>query len=44
MVTDFCDACGVDRVAAAEAVFDRYYPQDKMSTRARAQLEARFGS
>lgn len=38
-----CDSCGIDSVAAAVAVFDRYYPEHEMSERARRQLIARFG-
>lgn len=37
-----CTACGVNSVAAAEEIFDRYFPADVMATRAQAQLVARF--
>jgi hypothetical protein len=39
-----CDACGVTSTAAAEAIFERYYPHDEMAPRASTQLQRRFSS
>lgn len=34
--------CGIRSVAEAEAIFDRYYPQEEIAPRARRQLAALF--
>ena len=36
------DRCEVRSTSAAEAIFDRYYPQDEIARRAGAQLDERF--
>jgi hypothetical protein len=36
------DACGVVTVAEAIEIFDRYYPEEALSERARRQLHGRF--
>lgn len=37
------EACGLETLADAEDLFDRYYPGEVMRPRARAQLAERFG-
>lgn len=39
-----CDACGVTSITDAQTIFDRYYPQDEMAPRARAQLQRRYSA
>jgi hypothetical protein len=37
------DACGVDSLASAERIFERYFPHDAIADRALIQLRERFG-
>ena len=37
------ETCGVDSIVEAEEIFERYYPREEISERARRQLESQLG-
>jgi hypothetical protein len=42
-IDQLLDACGITSVAAAEQIFDQYYPTESIAQPAMHQLHERFG-